>query len=323
MDGKRVKEMFDRSSMISIILVLLVAVVLLVPNTASPTLVSAEENDEEVKVPEWYEGDSWEYKVKEKLAEGMTLLTEVEKEVIGEKKYKINIVEGGTETYESYVLEERHDREVEEEDKELEDIKGEFGYTKDKLSPITTQPTGQNLSVYYPPLKELDFPFSVGDNWSYDEGYFLEKQSEDDPLEPARNIIKYQGRVEEKVTRDVNGKSLETYMVNFTILAEDLNADENPLRWRRQEIYFSPEVKNVVHKEMYETRRLPEEDYGDEAIAREENVGNETLVDYDVQPYEPENEDGEESLLGVGIILLIIGITTATLYFYKKVKTTH
>lgn len=317
--------MFDRSGLFRFTLVLSVSIMLLVPMAVSSSFVRADENDdEEVKVPEWYEGDTWQYEVRERVTPEMTMLTEIEKEVIDERNYEIDIVEGGTEAYESYVTEERHVREVEEEGEEDEELegeeRGEFGYTKDTLSPITTQPHGQVMGVYHPPLRELDFPFSVGDNWTYDEGYFLEEQPGDEPLAPARLIIQYQGRVEEKVTRNVNGNSVEAYMVNFTILAENLEEEETPLEWRRQEIYFSPEVKNVIHREMYQTMNLPEDEYGDEALAREENVGNETLTDYEVQEHEPEDEDDDTSILGVGIVFLIVGISIATIYVYKKVK---
>ncbi len=320
MDGKRL--ILEKSNMVHLALILSVSIILIVAMVASSTFVRAGE-DEEVVVPEWYEGDSWEYEIRERLAPEMTLVTESEKEVIGERNYEVDIVEGGIETYESYVVEEKHVREVEEDeddDEDMEDITGEFGYTKDTLSPITTQPHGDVLGVYHPPLRELDFPFSVGDNWTYDEGYFLEEQPGDDPAEPVRYIIQYQGKVEEKVTRNVNGNNVEAYMVNFTILAEDLDAHEDPLEWRRQEIYFSPEVKNVIHREMYQTMNIPEDEGVEEGFAREENVGNETLVTYDIEEYEPQNGEGETSLLGFGIILLIIGVVGASFVIYKKVK---
>lgn len=325
MNGKSGEESFDKSGVLALVLVLSVSLILVVPTGISPTFASAGEDGETVEAPEWYEGDTWEYEIKETIAPEITMFTEVEKEVIDEKNYEIDIVEGEKEDYPSYVVEERHVRETEGDAEEIEEgeIKGSFGYTMDTLSPITTQPYGDVLGVYYPPLRELDFPFSLGDNWTYEgdeAGYFLEEQPGDTPLEPARNIIQYQGRVEEKVTRDVSGNSVDTYMINFTVLAEDLETGE--VQWRRQEIYFSPEVKNVVHREMYETRLIDEDEAPDDPFPHEEGTGNETLVDYEVQEYEPENGDGDESLLGVGIIILMIGVGTATLYIHKKVKGT-
>lgn len=310
--------MLGKSDIVGITLVLAISLILIVPSATFPS-VTAEENDEEVEVPEWYEGDSWQYEVRETLAEGFTAITRVEKEVITEKvNYQFDIQEAGEETYESYEVMEKHI--PQEDEDELEEIEGAFGYTRDTLSPIMTHPHGQVRSFYYPPLRELDFPFSIGDHWTYEEGYFLEEQT-DGPAEPTRHIIRYEGRVEERVTRHVNGRAFDSYMVNFTILAEDLDADEYPLEWRRQEIYFSPEVKNVIHRDFYETRNLPEDEGREEAFAREENLGNETLLDFThVEPQE--DDDQEASLLGVGVVLVIIGVTTASFYVYKKLKGT-
>ncbi len=310
------------------ITILFVASILMV-STSSPSfsaLVSAEDADEE-EVPEWYKGDKWTYQMREPFQEGIEIVTEVEKEVVDEMELEVDVIgdERG-EIYETYVVEERHVRELEdeEEDEPIDDfpeIKSEFCYTKEHLSPIFTHPEGAPRSFYYPPIIEMDFPLHVGKEWIVEEGGFFEDTNpdEDEAIEPSREVLWYNGTVEERVTKEVPaGEFDDVFLINLTIIGRDLETDIDPLEYKRFEIYYSPEVKNIIHRDIYETRRVPEDE---DDMGWEESVGTETLLDYYVQDEPPEgngdNDGVETPFLGAGtMVLLVLG--AASIYYFKK-----
>jgi len=109
-------------------------------------------------------------------------------------------------------------------------------------------------------------------------------------------------------------------MINFTIFARDLDPDEEHAELRREEIYYAPEVKNVIHREMYQTMRVPDDYEGpvEEDEVHEEWVGNETLIDYSLEADENDQQEDETSMIGVWVVLAFFG--TASIITYKKTK---
>jgi len=331
---------------LGITLVVLGVVVLLVLSLITPsfTAVAADEGEDKVGVPEWKAGERWKYSDRIPMpgdpgadpGEDDYIETIVEMEVTEdnfEEDFEVTAhgPDGEKKTYETYRVKETHNPDDPENRFEVD-----FYYWKENLAMIYNDPEGQVPSAYHPPVVELDFPLYVGKEWStdpgYDSHYDLGRYFEDPPdlddlddgqdyPEPTREYA-YFGRVEEKTAREIalerGTKEFETYMVNLTILAYDEMRDEAQLH--RYEMHYSPEVKNLVHTDIFEVRAMPDDQgIGDHDDFREAPVGNETLLGYDAEPYEPA-EEAEESLLGVGIVLVIIGVGTASIYIYKKVK---
>ncbi len=313
------------------VFILVVAIILVVPVFTPSFTASADDTDDKAELPEWYEGDVWEYEMREEIAHNLTYLTDVKKEVVDERG-EVNIKENGDEgeTYETYVVSETHVRSYEEKDERIGNIEGEFHYTKEHLSPVYTNPEEAIASFYYPPIEELNFPLSVGKNWSGGgdkDIYFFEDnttEENDEPLEPSKEVHEFYGEVEEKVTKEVKAGTFDTFLVNLTVLGEDLEKEENPLELKRFEIYYSPEVKNIIHRNIYETRRVPD-DYGGpgggsgESMVWEEETGTESLVRYDLEPESahPNDNNGDSPFLSTGTMVLAI-MGTALFYRYKK-----
>jgi len=316
--------------------VVLVVTAILVGSLVTPSFTALADDDEEkIEVPKWNAGDRWRYSDKIPMpaaeegpdpGDDLVLETLMDMEVTEEnydEDFEITLrgPDGQEKTYETYKVRETHNPDDPEERWEAD-----FYYWKENLAIIHNDPEIQVPSVYHPPIVELDFPLYEGKEWSTDPGFdshyelarFFEDPDQEDYPEPDREYA-YFGRVEGRTSRDIGYETVETYMVNLTVLAYDPLTDDAQLH--RYEKYYSPEVKNVVHVDIYEVRRMPEDhDLVDiEEDIREEPVGNQTLLEYDVEPYEP-TEEREESLLGVGIVLVIIGVGTASFYIYKKVK---
>ncbi|MFP3871660.1 MAG: hypothetical protein ACLFVL_02125 [Candidatus Aenigmatarchaeota archaeon] len=311
-----------KNNWVSGVIIFFVALILILPVVSLSFTASADDGGD-VELPEWYKGDMWRYEMREELAQNITYLTEVRKEVTDERGEVTidNVVEDGEDTYKSYVVSEKHNREYEEDDEEIGEVEGEFHYTRDHLSPLLTHPEGAARSFYYPPIVEMDFPLTVGKNWSSDEGWFFEDTNpeEDEAIEPSRKILEYYGEVERRVTKEVDAGIFDAVVVNLTILGEDLDKDVNPLELKRFEIFYAPEVKNIIHRNIYETRRVPEDVGAGDNVTMEEQTGTETLVNYELQegPSQTNGNDNVTPFLGVGPILFAV-LGTALIYHYKK-----
>jgi len=296
--------------------VVLSIVLLLIGSMVAPSFTAvAEENDGvKVEVPQWKVGYTWTYQEKIPMPEMGHIESDIELKVTAEREEFVNIgVEDGEDLiYDTYEV--VGTMEGEEGPMEIK-----FQYTQENIAEVYNDPDWDVPSAYVPPIVMMDFPLYVGKEWDDDETFYYINPEEEGFTEPKRHYW-YMGRVEEEVTREVNSEEFETYMINLTVGGEDLDGDSAVLN--RYELYYSPEVKNVVHKDMYAVQRLPD-DYGgpgDGDEVREEWTGNETLLDYSLEADE-EEEEVETSLLGVGVVLVIIGVGTASFIVYKKVKT--
>jgi len=295
--------------------IVVAVVVLLIGTLVFPSLtVLADDDDEEVGVPQWNEGDRWRYRDEIPMPEMGPLETVIEREVTNDHVQVNAHGEGGErESYDTYEVRETHNPEDDEK------WEADFYYWKDNLAQIYNDPEGQVPSAYHPPIVELDFPLYVGKEWDGEARYFENPGDPDEGEHPeADREYAFWGRVENKTTIEIGIGEFETYMVNLTVIAYDPDTEDAQLH--RYETYYSPEVKNRVYTDIFETRALPEDQTGPGDIEYDEApIGNETLLEFDVEPYEP-SDGREESLLGVGIVLLIIGVGSASFYIYKKVK---
>ncbi len=324
-EGKK-NEFISRDSPILTGIIAFVTL-LLIFSVASPIFTALGDEDQGAERPEWREGYSWTYELREPIDPETELITQVKREVINTnveveyEEYNTGEILG---RYDAYTLREVHAREVadeHDEDEDIADLTTDFHYTKDFLSPMYIEGGGGvPPTFYYPPLEELNFPLTEGKNWvggEDEETYFFEKDDpEEEAIEPSRRIW-YNAEVEEQTTKEVEAGTFEdAYMINLTILGRE--PDRTQLR--RYEIYYSPTVENIIHKDMFETRRPPDDhDDTDDDDLTEESVGTETLLDYNLEATE-ENGEEETSLIGFGIVLVIIGVGTASFYIYKKVK---
>ncbi|MBS3781547.1 MAG: hypothetical protein KGY68_02935 [Candidatus Thermoplasmatota archaeon] len=315
----------------------ILAVTILLIGSLTPLSMTAtaaeDDGEEEVGVPEWNEGDKWRYSDKVPMpneaspdpGDDKVIETIMEKEVTDEN-FRVNAYGPGGEkkTYETYQV-----REIHNPDNPENRWEGDFYYWKDNLAQVYNNPEGNVPSAYHPPIVDLDFPLYVGKKWSTDKEYDLARYFEGPPdpddvdegeyPEPDREYA-FLGRVENRTTKEIElekgVKEFETYMVNLTLVGYDREGGKTEIT--RYEMYYSPEVKNIVHTDIFGVRRMPE-DYsvGDDVM--ENFIGNETLLGFEADPYNPDDE-GEPSLLGVGIVLLILGVGTASFYVYKKVR---
>jgi len=307
--------------------------VLLIGSLITPSFTAlgneGEDNGEKVEVPKWYEGDRWVYTEKIPMPDVELPMPDME-----EIKFEMEVInadfparigtERGEKRYDTYQVEETIGLDREEE----EQARIRFHYTHEHLAELYNDPINIDMlpSAYVPPVREMDFPLYVGKEWDGEEtGYYLDPMEDEGSSEPDKRYW-YRGKVEETVTKEVEVRGVreefETYMVNLTIVGQGLEGDESDITIKRYEIYYSPEVRNIVNKEMFETRKPPEEelDPGDDVPVIENSIGNETLVDYELQDPPEDDGDGEVSLMGVGVVLLIIGVGTASFIVYKKVK---
>jgi len=91
--------------------------------------VSADENGErkEVEVPEWREGYSWTYRLREPVPveEGTYMISDIEREVVDtDARFSIGIDDNGDESFDTYRVDERWvvDQEEEDETEEIDTI---------------------------------------------------------------------------------------------------------------------------------------------------------------------------------------------------------
>ncbi len=335
------ESMFTSNFVRSFFVVLVVGILLFSVVVSLPLSISSTaEEDQEYEAPEWKAGDRWEYDVTEPTPEDPDLwvTTRIEQEVMGDAEIEVEDLDGGEteEVLEVYWVEEtqraqdmRGDEMDEQQDEDEEiTMTAERGFTRDNLFPAYTDSHNPNIweSYYYPPLVELDFPLSIGDEHSSTEGTLYEVDPETDEVVARINIIQYQTKVEERVTKDINGEQVDALRVNFSYMGElidDDNPEEGTTQWRREEIYYSPDIKNVVHRERYETRAIPPEEipgepgYEDEFYAREASMGNESLVGY----YLEERRGEADELLSAGELLGVIGLIVvgaSSIYVIKR-----
>lgn len=308
------KKMIDNPRIFGTIICFAV-LFLLLSSMIVPFSAKSEENSK-AEVPEWKKGDEWEYKLREPYPGGMTAITKLQKEVTKEKvEINVDEVEGGGETYKAYETTEKRlirNQSSDPDGENVTEVTGKYHYTKDHLSPIYNHPEGKVASFYYPPIKEMNFPLKVGKNWSSTEGWYFENR--DPPVEPSMEIVKYQGRVEEKITKEVEAGEFEVFKINMTILGNKLEDDE--LQLKRYEIFYSPEVKNIIHREMYQTKRLPPDYQIGDKVLYENSVGNETLLSYNLEPRDDDNSN-QSPFLGAGPLFFAI-VGTSIFYFYKN-----
>ncbi len=325
MKGIRSKTVIGYHHLLSV-LILITTFILIISMAVPSVTVTADDNDDEAEIPEWYQGDVWEYEMREEIMEDVTYLTEVKREVIDERgEVTVRDNQTGDKLYEAdtYVLSELHGRTLEEEDEDIGDVEGEFHYTKEHLSPVYTEPDQAPASFYFPPIEEMNFPLSIGKNWTggADEDiYFFEVRDPDseEAPEPSRKVHEYYGVVEERVTKEVDAGIFDAFLINLTVLGEDLEKDVEPLELKRFEIYYAPEVKNIIHRDIYETKRVPDDFGMGDDVVWEEQTGTETLVRYELQDGPAQTDDNDYTpFLRTGTVILAI-IGTALVYRYKK-----
>jgi len=295
--------------------IVLSIVFLLIGSMVAPSFTAAADDDDddgEVEVPKWSVGDTWTYQEKIPMPEMGRIESEIEMEVTAEREEFVNIgVEDGEDlVYDTYEV--VGTLEGEEGPMEIK-----FQYTQENIAEVYNDPDWDIPSAYVPPIVEMDFPLYVGKEWDDDETFYYIDPEEEGFTEPKRRYW-YMGKVEDEVTKEVNSEEFETYMINLIVAGEDLDGDSAVLN--RFELYYSPEVRNVVHKDMYAVQRLPDDYDGPGDGVQEEWTGNETLIDYDLEPVEDDDDEEEASLLGIGIVIVIIGVGTASFIVYKKVK---
>lgn len=288
----------------------------------------AAEAEKENEVPEWSEGDYWKYKSVLRAPQA-DIKTIIEKEV-KDRDVEINYEgdQGDTKSYDVYQVKRTEYSVGNPENKTNADV---YIWHKE-LAQISNNPENQPTSGYHPPIIELDFPLHVGKNWSTDAGFDnhhdlakyyadLKDPDEGDLSEHSREYA-FLGKVENKTTKEVElnkgVKEFETFKVNTTLLTYD--KEKNTTQLNRYELYYSPEVKNVVYTEIYSAKKLPEDYSMGEDTIKETRIGNETLLAFETSPYTPDDNGDGTSLLGVGIVILILGVGTASIWVYKKVK---
>ncbi len=292
--------------------IVLAVVVLLVLSVTTPSFTALA--DEEEEVPEWEKGYRWRYRESIPMPDMPDdIETEFEMEVVGDGRVNIPVEGGDDISDDTYEVKETVDL---DEDNQTEI---EFHYRKDDLAQLYNNPEYDIDSGYAPAIVRLDFPLWVGKEWNGDARRFL-NPVEDPELDKN---FGFWGNVENRTSVDTGaGEFEDTYMVNLTVLQYVEEGGEDVIEEvRRFEIYYSPEVKNIVHQDNYATREVPD-DYegpGEGEDFKEDWVGNETLIDYSLEADEEEEEE-EASFVGVGIFLVIIGAGTASFYVYKKVK---
>lgn len=307
-------HMLDDHHPIGLVLVSAVISVLLFSTFVPVINVSANENEDSAEVPKWQEGDRWVYQDRIPVAEIGEQVTDIEREVVGEAELNFEVIDDDDASYETYQVEEiQRNRDNPENETLIE-----FYHCKDTLAEIANDPQIEDMgmSARHPPMIEMDFPLEVGREWGVDEGRYFENVLSGDDNEPDTEYV-FQGRVEDRVDKTVEaGEFEQTYMVNFTYMARDMR--DGSTEWHRWEMYYSPEVRNVVHIDRFETREHEEESYGDDAPLIEQPVGNETLMDYELQEIEENGDDDEETpFLGTpGVLLIAVG--TASLYYINK-----
>jgi len=274
--------------------VLVITLSLLLSGLLAAVGGEAKEEEEKIGVPEWNEGDKWRYSDKVPMPGGDQMIETITEMEVTDENVDINAswATEGEEIYKTYEVSETRNPDAPEEEQSKIDIY----YTKDNLAQVYNDPESSVPSAYHPPIVELDFPLYVGKEWStdsgYDNQYDLARYFEDPPdpeegknPEPDREYA-FLGRVENKTTKEIElekgFKVFETYMVNLTVLAHDKETTEIELT--RYEMYYSPEVKNLVHIDIFEVRQMPEDQkIGDGFDIRENPIGNKTLVDYNIE----------------------------------------
>jgi len=255
--------------------------------------VGGEDSEEEdkVEVPEWNEGDRWRYKESIPMPEMPDFETEFEKEVTDENsKVNFNWSDEDEKTYETYQVKETINPDDPEEKTEID-----FYHWKENLAEIYNDHEDSLSSAYHPPIVELDFPLYVGKEWEGEARYFEDPGDSEKEPEPDKNFA-FWGTVENRMSVDTGvGEFEDTYMVNLTVLQYvEEDGHEVLEELRRFEIYYSSEVKNIVHQDNYDIREVPD-DYegpGEDEDFNEDWVGNETLIDYDLETIE--EDDGTE-----------------------------
>lgn len=315
LSGKRSRNIL----VVSVIVILLSSIVLAVPLSFE----GMAEEDEEYEAPEWKEGDRWEYESRGPApgAEGW-IKTTFTFEVLDEN-YEVEPydLEDGSraDPIDTYLVEETQYVEDEE-------ISIQHQYTKENLIPAYHHeiPDRQPASYWYPPIPELDFPLRVGNNWTSTENIFYEVDPETGEPEMKMEMIKSEGRVEDRVTKNIGGDEVEAIKVNFSYMGGLV--DEDSTMWRRDMIYYSPEVKNIIRRERFETRAIPDEEIpedpgGDFFVGKEGPIGNETLTNYELQEREDEDVDPRVSLPNawqmLGIVgLIVVGLTS--IHYFKR-----
>ncbi len=290
---------------------------------STSTIFGDDNGDDEVEVPKWYEEDTWTYSDKIPMPEVGHVETVVDLEVIDEDgKVRIGR-EDGEDVYDSYVVRATPSDEGEEEE-EFEEI--EFRHWKENLAEVYHHELGQEEVAYNPPIINFDFPLYEGKEWDNNQieetVRFYSGLEGEEPADPQRYYW-YSGRVEETgVMKEVPAGEFETYMINLTVNGFEFEGqDVEDAILKRYEIYYSPEVKNAVFTEVYETRRIegaPIDIPDEEDPIHEDSIGNETLIDYDVT--HEDTDDDEIPLFNAGFLLLII-VGAGLLYHKKKSKT--
>jgi len=247
------------------------AIILLLITSVRLVAVGGEaiEEEDKVEVPEWNEGYQWRYREKIPMPEYGNLETEFEKEVTDENvAISFHIEDEEEETYETYEVRETHNPDDPEEKVEIDSY-----HWKENLAEIYNDPEDTLSSAYHPPIVELDFPLYVGKEWEGEARYFEDLGDPEEEPEPDREY-EYMGKVENRTVKEIDIGEFETYMVNLTVTA----CDENETQINRYEMYYSPEAKNVVHTDFFESRIVPDDEEDDEYI--EEWIGEKTLIDY-------------------------------------------
>ncbi len=290
--------------------VVLAVVFLLIGSMVVPSFTAAADEEDEETAPEWVEGDMWRYEELTPMPEE-DIIIEFERRVTDESRIIMPTEDGGEESFDTYVVTET----IYHEDGGQN--RTDIHFWEDNLAEIYNIPHEDENRLptgYAPPVVELDFPLWEGKEWSGEARFFVNPENRDDS-EPDRKYA-YEGGVENITTKEIGiGEFEETYMINLHV--EQYREEDGQTvieQVRRYEIYYSPDVRNIIHKDIFETQYWEEEDE-----YREEWIGEETLVAYDLEPVEDDDEE-EASLLGVGVFLVIIGVGTAIFTVYKKVK---
>lgn len=335
--GQSKRILGDHLCLIFVILAITILLIGSLTPLSMKAMAAEDDEDDKVEIPEWNEGDKWRYSDKVPMpneaspdpSEHEEIETIMVQEVT-DANVEVNAhgENGETKTYETYQVKETHNPDDPE-----NKWTGDFYHWKENLAQVYNEPEDTSPSAYHPPIVEFDFPLRVGKEWSTDSGYdnqydlseyFEDPPDPDDEGYPeADKQYAFLGRVENKTTKEVEldrgVKEFETYLVNLTVLGYDLNEDKAELT--RYEMYYSPEVKNIVHTDIFGVRQMPEDQtIGDEREIRENAIGNETLLEYEHATDNPDDEGEGISMLGIGVVLLILGVGTASFYVYKKVK---
>jgi len=274
------------------------------------TDISSADDDEVVEAPEWKQGYRWEYEARMD-PDPDEWRTFSETVISTNVPVEPDHPEEDVEYEESYHVARQGERRL------------DYYYEKDSLSLILEDPEGGGMTFFHPPRADFNFPFQVGDTWNRTTHEFYEDRDGD--VHGPESILFYNGTVEKQTTvgetRDnpfVGSDDIpldeesELYKLNVSISAKEEDEDEWTLG--RIEYYYSPEVKNDVLTMMWQTR-LDEHGLPDERLS-----GNEVLQGFELEEEEVDLGDEETSMLGFGVVLLIIGVATASFFVYKKVK---